>query len=296
MARVRLKKYAGTKAWHKTARTSTAKTPGGLAAAFLRRVRFENEQYIYELLSRDERLVAHIPSVLSNKLGKELIIADIASAEHAKKMATRKDIAEILALFNGTKVGKKQAFRNRCLIQLTSSRFLNAIKGALNYTKKYLTRRERTNLCWLLIKLQFTQRRQPRALLLHNDLHSVNILEDVADNNVYLIDFELASLESKWILADIIFVAFDRTKFSIDEAMVRVFLEILNTECHIYLTSSALKNQVRFGVILRLLDGLKMRSATAEIRRQRYANFLKKTCICDRKFDEWFSSQDLACT
>lgn len=292
MSRAKLHKDAqGRKAWHKTTRRRIVRSPLGLIANFVRQARFENEQRIYAEIAGNEQLAAHVPTVIDSTLGKELILADVSPVEPLKDMTERRDVAQIIASLNRTRVRQRYPLHLKLLMQLTSSRFLHALLGSIVHARRYLTWQEIIRLCFRLIALQSTQSKQSRAFLLHNDLHSVNILEDSTSGAVYLIDFELAAPEARWILADIIFVAFNERRFTLDVSMLEVYLQEIHLEPDIHLSLSRIKQQVRFGVILRVLDGMRLRPDVSETRRLQYAAFLKETLIPDESFDRWITPQ-----
>lgn len=281
----------GEKSWHKTTRRGTARSLLGLIANFVRQARFENEQRIYAEIASNEQLAAHVPSVIDSTLGKELILEDVSPVRPLKDITGRQDAAEIIASLNRTRIREQYPWRLKLLMQLTSSRFLHALLGSVTRTRKYLTWQEIIRLCFQIVLLQSTQPKQSRAFLLHNDLHSVNILEDSASGAVYLIDFELAAPEARWILADIVFVAFNGRRFTLDASMLEVFLREIQLEPNIHFSPSRIKQQVRFGVILRVLDGMRLRPDVPEARRVQYAVFLRETLIPDEAFDQWFARQ-----
>ena len=77
----------------------------------------------------------------------------------------------------------------------------------------------------LFLKLHLYQRKNDIDFLLHNDLHSNNIV--FSDDKAFIIDFEDATFERKWFLFDIVNVSFDKVSMEYNIDAISKYIKLL---------------------------------------------------------------------
>jgi Phosphotransferase enzyme family len=144
--------------------------------------------------------------------------------------------------------------------------------------------------CWVfLFKANLKTPRQSRKINIHNDLAPHNLL--ISEGEPFVLDFEDAVPEARWLLVDIVDAAWDRTTLDLDKRAVRHFAESLRSAGLRF----DLQSQLQFALVRRAL----MWIANAEVpanRRHDLKTFLRHTLLDRRKFGVWFNASRLHVT
>ena len=67
--------------------------------------------------------------------------------------------------------------------------------------------------------------RLKKPILIHNDYHKNNVF--IEDDKPYIIDFESATRSTRWILRDIVMLAYDTSKEELNKLIVDYYLDLL---------------------------------------------------------------------
>jgi len=140
----------------------------------------------------------------------------------------------------------------------------------------------------VLIRCCAKQRPIGTGLLVHNDLLSNNILTD-ADGRWFIVDFENCFPESKWVLIDVVDVAFDRSTLQLDVALVSQYVCRLQ-KSGIDTRPVNLELQIRLILTCRIIQAIRSpRYGDAD--RSRFSGFLRDVLLNDSEFRLWLTRQ-----
>lgn len=158
---------------------------------------------------------------------------------------------------------------NRGMVKILLSR-INKL-GVINTVKAFL----------LYMQCQLNQKALDQPLLQHNDLANSGNLITSKDGVIYFIDFASASDEKKWVLNDILDLAFNKKTLEVDSGLFENYLYALKNKIDI--SKLNLKTQVRFILLKRSLLRLKKKKVG-----NLYKVFLINTLLDKHAFESWF--------
>lgn len=249
---------------------------------------FRNEQRIYETLSDEQREMIGAPRLFESVPGKYIKLEYVEDAEHPASLLELGDaIIDLLVTFNALPIEVHWSGLAKWLFDLeysAVSRTLrayrhvfryNGLGGVLRFFKK-------------LLSLEMMEMETERGVLAHNDFGRPNVLVR-SDNTLSLLDFNDVRRERKWLLIDVVTMAFDHIRMRLDDGAFKAwFLKML--EKGLLPSGLNLSTQLRFAIIARVARLLSPRRWVTEHERVGLAQFLQDVLLDDESWNNWFES------
>lgn len=267
-----------------------ASAVGMLASALVGgSLRFKNEIMVNECIAKEVFNSLRFPRMLESDGSTYAVFEFIEGREGLDKSAVSEgQVVDSLIELHMLRTKPRHALRERSLL-----RMLRLPVSFLRRTLDMFWRQRdiRVLVKCLLILIRSCVRQRPigTSLLVHNDLLPNNTLTD-ANGVWFILDFENCLPENKWILIDVVDIAFDRETLQVDMTLVSRYLRRLQE----FGVNTALVNvelQIRLILIYRVMQA--MRSPRyVDTDRSRFSDFLKCVLLKDREFGLWLTRQE----
>jgi len=135
-------------------------------------------------------------------------------------------------------------------------------------------------------KMLKLQKKLKQGWLLHKDFErNANYLV-TDDRKIYFIDFEMTAIEKRWIMTDIVDLAWDVENMSIDHDLITEYLKEID---EIYDKSIELLTQARLILLRKAVYFIRGTKYSQEMNKQ-IINFIKDVLLDARSFELWYYS------
>lgn len=135
---------------------------------------------------------------------------------------------------------------------------------------------------------EIRQRKNPRALLMHNDLNvNNNVLSD-QDGSPWFLDFESVTLERKWVFVDILNLSvIEKNRFEFDVGMLQNYLCELDR--HGILTKN-IDIALQLRVVLLRIYLQSFRFQKDPKLKAVFGHFLRDVLLDKKAYERWYNS------
>lgn len=134
---------------------------------------------------------------------------------------------------------------------------------------------------FLLVKCIVFEEKKDIFLLLHKDLTNAGNKITGYNRNIYFLDFEQTCIEQKWILIDIVDLAFSIETLEIDTTLLNEYLKEIKP---FFMKPINVKNQVRFALLRKVTNLIAYDDKNCNV----YSSFLLDILLDDISYDNWF--------
>lgn len=156
-------------------------------------------------------------------------------------------------------------------------------KGSFSVIRKQLGITNCFRTLNVVLSLFLKQKKLKHSFLLHNDFTRNNVIIDDKTHLPYIIDYQAASINSRWLLIDIVRYAYLGSEKIIDFDIVNKFIKKIDRN-H-FGDDIQIEVQVRYALIARSIQSLKWKPR--EHIKQFYANIL----LDDNEYHKWYQNR-----
>lgn len=216
------------------------------------------------------------PSLLQFKKNKHMIFEYIRPTENTTISHTQKIIDSYLQ-FQNSLSGYRFSFFTRSYNLNLSVLYLSIRLFFLNKSfKTFIT------IFQLLIKLNKNQTKIV-PLVLHKDLKFKKNTVWGNGSKLYFIDFETVTIEKRWILLDVVDMAFNPLNYSLDLNLINEYLKSIDTGLKLQINVEA---QIRFALLRRAIGSYERELG----HENKLYFFLNSILLRENGFKEWVKS------
>lgn len=247
----------------------------------LQKILINNEIRVNLILNQNIYKTFKYPK-MNNFIPDEKIVFDLIIGEPSNhRPLSNLDFFPALAEFNNSKTPPTNdtvVLLNR-IRKLTISNFpLLIIRDAFKVTQ-LIGVTDLLRIILLVLYCTVNQQKFPSPLLLHKDIKEGDNILRSNDGEIYLLDYELANEEYRWIMLDIVDLTYDRDKLGIEGSVINKYLNCLNAE---HRTNINLCLQLRMAVLRKALYNIRKPNL-----RPGHLNFMKEVILEEKAFNSW---------
>jgi len=255
---------------------------------------FYNEIVINEILNENNYdFLSHPRLIEANFEDNKLIFNEIKGVNLKKEKFDRfkqKKLIKSLIELQFSDVNMEKLKRKLILfVQKRQNPMFRTLKNLLKFTLRSKELLLSLKLLIILFSLTLKQKRLKDTILIHNDLAYNNIMINEHDH-IYIIDYENAVIERKWILHDIIWISLKKYGLNLDGKFINQYLHYLGNFCENKILSKLnIKAQFRMILIKRSLRTIVKKKDLEDEHYQFLVNILSN----NDKFTQWFNKLDI---
>lgn len=239
---------------------------------------------IYEYLNSISLKYFNTPKLIAFKRNQYIVIQYIDDITKINIAKHEKDIINALYEYNCILIEYKNLnFQSRIFNAFKRSNF-KIIYFTLSKCFKFLNIKEMLKIYYIILINTMKQKKFNHPILLHKDITTIKKNIFFSNESILLIDFESTVVESRWILLDVIDLAF--CDFKINGTVINHYLEKIKKGNKIT-EKIHLNSQIRICVLYRVLEYLSGVDDIEIETTKDYLNFFKKVLLNDDGFNSW---------